>query len=110
MRPLKIIIAVALLLCLLPLPYGYYELVRLGGMVCFAVLAYRSYQQKREGWTVAYAALALLFQPFFKIALGRDVWNVVDIKSHLYCSAKAVENQYGSENALDKTCRCYNDK
>ena len=62
MRPLKIIIAVALLLCLLPLPYGYYELVRLGGMVCFAVLAYQSYQQKQEGWTVAYAALAVLFQ------------------------------------------------
>lgn len=79
MRPLKIIIAVALLLCLLPLPYSYYELVRLGGMVCFVVLAYRSYQQKQEGWTVAYAALALLFQPFFKIALGRVVWNVADV-------------------------------
>ena len=79
MRPLKIIIAVALLLCLLPLPFGYYELVRLGGMVCFVVLAYQSYQQKQEGWTVAYAALALLFQPFFKIALGRVVWNVVDV-------------------------------
>ena len=79
MRPLKIIIAVALLLCLLPLPFGYYELVRLGGMVCFVVLAYQSYLQKREGWTVAYAALAVLFQPFFKIALGRDVWNMVDV-------------------------------
>ena len=79
MRPLKIIIAVALLLCLLPLPYGYYELVRLRGMVCFAVLAYRSYQQKREGWTVAYAALALLFQPFFKIVLGRGMWNMVNV-------------------------------
>lgn len=73
MRQLKIIIAVALLLCLLPLPYGYYELVRLGEMVCFAILAYQSYQQKQEGWTVAYAALALLFQPFFKIVLGRGV-------------------------------------
>ena len=79
MRPLKTIIAVALLLCLLPLPYGYYELVRWGGMVCLGVLAFQSYQQKQEGWTVAYAALALLFQPFFKIALGRDVWNVVDV-------------------------------
>ncbi len=26
-----------------------------------------------------YVALALLFQPFFKIALGRQVWNIVDI-------------------------------
>ena len=79
MRPLKTIIAVALLLCLLPLPYGYYALVRWGGMVCLGVLAFQSYQQKQEGWTVAYAALALLFQPFFKIVLGRGMWNVVDV-------------------------------
>ena len=79
MNILKFIITAALLLCLFPLPYGYYELVRLGGMVCFAVLAYRSYQQKPEGWTVAYAAVALLFQPFFKIALGRGMWNMVDV-------------------------------
>lgn len=72
MRTFKVVIAVALLLCLLPLPYGYYELVRWGGMVCFGVLAYQSYQQKQEGWMVAYAALAILFQPFFKIALGRE--------------------------------------
>lgn len=79
MRTLKIVIAVALLLCLLPLPYGYYELVRLGGMVCFCVLAFNSYKQKQEEWIVVYAALAILFQPFFKIALGRGMWNVVDV-------------------------------
>lgn len=48
-------------------------------MVCFGVLAFHSYQQKLEGWMVAYAALAVLFQPFFKIALGRSVWNAVDV-------------------------------
>mgnify|MGYP005882768919 FL=1 len=79
MRIFKVVIAVALLLCLLPLPYCYYELVRLGGMVCFGVLAFNSYQQKQEGWMVAYVALAVLFQPFFKIALGRGMWNVVDV-------------------------------
>ena len=26
-----------------------------------------------------FAALALLFQPFFKVALGRVVWNIVDV-------------------------------
>ena len=28
---------------------------------------------------IIYAVLAILFQPFFKIALGRDLWNVVDV-------------------------------
>lgn len=28
---------------------------------------------------IACGALALLFQPFIKIALGREMWNVVDV-------------------------------
>ena len=28
---------------------------------------------------ILYGALALLFQPFFKISLGRDLWNIVDV-------------------------------
>ena len=28
---------------------------------------------------IIYGALALLFQPFFKIALGRELWNIVDV-------------------------------
>lgn len=79
MKVLRVVLAIALLLCLFPFPYGYYSLVRFGAMVCFGALAYHSYQQKREDWTVAYAALAVLFQPFCKIALGRGMWNVVDV-------------------------------
>jgi hypothetical protein len=28
---------------------------------------------------VVYVCLAILFQPFFKIALGRALWNIVDV-------------------------------
>ncbi|WP_353049577.1 DUF6804 family protein [Xylanibacter caecicola] len=28
---------------------------------------------------VTFAALALLFQPFMKISLGRTIWNAVDV-------------------------------
>jgi hypothetical protein len=26
-----------------------------------------------------YGALAILFQPFFKLALGRELWNILDV-------------------------------
>ena len=32
---------------------------------------------EKLAWT--FGALALLFQPFIKIALGRLIWNVVDV-------------------------------
>lgn len=76
---IKIGLAILFFLCLLKMPYGYYELVRFLALVGFAVLAYQGYQQKNQTATIIYAALALLFQPFFKIALGRDLWNIVDV-------------------------------
>lgn len=76
---LKFILAALLLLCLAPMPYGYYQLVRFVAMAIFAVMAYRYVQEKRNTLAVVFGALALLFQPFLKIALGRTIWNIVDV-------------------------------
>lgn len=76
---LKLVIAVLLLLCLADMPYGFYELVRFASAAAFAYLSYDYFKSKRDGMGVVFAAFALLFQPFFKIALGRTLWNLVDI-------------------------------
>ena len=73
------ILAAMLLLCLAPLPYGYYMLVRWAAMVVFAVLALDYYSKNKKELAVTFGALALLFQPFIKIALGRTIWNIVDV-------------------------------
>ena len=79
MKQVYLILAALLLLCLAPMPYGYYELVRFASMVIFAVMAYQYVQEKRNTLAVVFGALALLFQPFVKIALGRTIWNIVDV-------------------------------
>lgn len=79
MKHLKILLAAMLLLCLLQMPYGYYELVRFVSMVVFAIMAYKYYEKKKEVLTIVLGALAILFQPFVKIALGRTIWNIVDV-------------------------------
>lgn len=76
---IKLILSIALLLCLLNMPYGYYEFVRFASMVGFAYLAYFAKEQNRSNEIFIYIALALLFQPFIKIALGRTIWNIVDL-------------------------------
>ena len=80
MNPLlKLILAILLLLCLADMPYGFYQLVRFVAAGAFAYLSYEYLKLKKEGLGFVFAALALLFQPFFKIALGRVVWNIVDV-------------------------------
>jgi len=76
---IKIVLAILLFLCLADMPYGYYQLVRFAGLIGFAILAYQANEQGRQTEMIIYGGLALLFQPFFKIALGREMWNIVDV-------------------------------
>lgn len=80
--PIKIaggVLAGLLLLCLFPMPYGYYTLVRFVSMVVFAVMAFVYFSEENKTLGVVFSALALLFQPLVKISLGKGVWNVVDV-------------------------------
>lgn len=79
MKQVYIILAVLMLLCLAPMPYGYYMLVRFVAMVAFGIMAYRFYVNNKTIAAVVFGMLALLFQPIYKIALGRTLWNVVDV-------------------------------
>ena len=76
---IKITLSIVFLLCLLDMPYGYYQAVRFVGMLAFALLAYYSYEDNKKVEVIIYIVLALLFQPFLKVALGRTIWNVVDV-------------------------------
>ena len=76
---INIVLAVLLLLCLLDMPYGYYQLVRFIAMSVFAIYAYHYKENKENILSIIYICLALLFQPFIKITLGRELWNLVDV-------------------------------
>jgi hypothetical protein len=76
---IKVVLAVLFFLCLLDMPYGFYQFVRFAGLIGFVILAYQALEQGRQAEMFIYGGLALLFQPFFKIALGREIWNIVDV-------------------------------
>jgi hypothetical protein len=76
---IKIVLSVLFLVCLFKMPYGYYQLVRFIALAGFAILANNANQIGNQTGTFIYIALALLFQPFIKIPLGREIWNIVDV-------------------------------
>ena len=79
MKLLHYLLAALLFACLLDFPYGYYQFVRWAAMIGFAVLAYEYYGREKTTVAIVLLGLALLFQPFEKVALGREGWNVVDV-------------------------------
>lgn len=76
---IKIILLILLFACLLDFPYGYYQFVRFAALVGFGYLAFNANEQGYKNEAFVYFALAVLFQPFIKIALGRTIWNIVDV-------------------------------
>lgn len=79
MKQVYLILAALMLLCLAPMPYGYFQLVRFVAMVAFGLMAYQYYLRQKTLATVIFFVLAVLFQPIYKIALGRAIWNVIDV-------------------------------
>ena len=76
---IKIVLTILFLLCLLDMPYGYFQIVRFAGFLGFGILAFQANENKQKEMTIVFIGLALLFQPFLKIALGRQIWNIVDV-------------------------------
>ena len=78
---LKIILSILFIICLFKMPYGYYQFTRFIGMAGFLLLAFFNYERNKSlnSTVIIYLALALLFQPFIKVALGKTIWNIVDV-------------------------------
>ena len=95
---IKVVLAILFFLCLVDMPYGFYQLVRFAGLIGFVILAYQAYEQRNQAVMILYGSLALLFQPFFKIALGRQMWNIVDVVIAIGLIASIFIKQKKSSN------------
>ncbi len=61
------------------MPYGFFQLVRFVGMTGFIILAYLDKEKEDKTIMIIWICSAVLINPIFKIALGRTIWNIVDI-------------------------------
>ena len=93
-KTLSIVLIPILLFCLLQMPYGYYQLVRVISTIIFSYIAY---QERRSQIMWIFIGLAILFQPFEKIVLGRSMFNIIDVVASLFLvwysySKKEIKN------------------
>jgi len=73
--------AIMLLVAILPLPYGYYTLLRIVVCISATIIAYEAYEKiNRLGfWAVCFSLTALLFNPIIPIFLDRELWFFIDL-------------------------------
>ena len=99
---LKIVLIILFIGCLFDWEYGYFQLVRFLGMVGFGLLAYHDFE-KNKTWFIIWLASAILINPIFKIALGRELWNIIDIVWALLLSFSIFLKGNPNETSQNKT-------
>lgn len=75
---IKILLIILFSLCLFDWQYGFYQFVRFFGMIGFGILAYNEYEKNTNLFLIWISSL-ILINPFVKVVLGREIWDIVDI-------------------------------
>lgn len=75
-----LLIIVLLICCLINMPYGYYQLVRVIAFVGFGYLTYEEWSNtSNKIFFILFIVAALVFNPFLKLYLGKTLWQFTDV-------------------------------
>jgi len=77
MKIVKMSLAIMLVLCVLKMPYGYYQFVRVATCVAACYLAYE--ERKNTAIMLGCIGVSILFNPIFKVYLNKHTWNIIDV-------------------------------
>jgi len=89
-----LITGVALFIAIADMPYGYYQLLRFFVCGVGAYGAYLNYGQKKIGWVWILGIIALLFNPFMKFYLEKEVWKTIDfVAGIIFCTYFVIKHK-----------------
>ena len=73
--------AICLLLigCIMPVPYGYFQFIRIACCIGFIYLAYGEFKADKMITGLFCVIGAILLNPVYKIHFVRHIWNAIDI-------------------------------
>ncbi|WP_366510571.1 DUF6804 family protein [Mesorhizobium sp.] len=78
-RPVAICASVALVIAILSLPYGYYQVLRLGVCAAGIYCGVKLRSAGEEKWAYGLFFVALVFNPFLPVFLSRATWMPIDL-------------------------------
>lgn len=73
------IVGIILLIATLPLPYVYYQMLRIIVFIAALFLAYYLFKEDKKKLSINAILVALIFNPFALFTLGRETWIMLDI-------------------------------
>lgn len=98
----KLSIATLLLLCLLKMPYAYYQFMRIAVCTLFFWLAYIYYQEKQIIYIIASGTCIILFNPVIKLVIHKHEWQIIDLWLAIVLIVWAGTDLFKGKNGIIK--------
>ncbi len=70
---------IALGIAVLPMPYAYYMLLRVGMCGVLAYLTFKAARSQKEGLSWILGAAAVLYNPFVPVHLNKELWILINL-------------------------------
>jgi len=95
----------ALALGVLPLPYGYFMLLRVTALLAFAYTAYVAFTTRAWPTVVVSVLAMLIFNPVVPLRLSKDVWACIDAGAAAYLAVvtKQIAARFSAYGPPDRT-------
>lgn len=71
------------LIALAPLPYGYYQTLRVVVAFCGIWIAYHAWQERKVTLALALGAVIIVFNPIAPVHFDRSTWTVLNVVAAL---------------------------
>lgn len=82
-KPILFISGLFLILAVLPLPYVYYQFLRIFIFFSAGFVSFKFFEQKFMPWVLIFGTIAMIFNPIAPIYLDKSSWVVIDFISAL---------------------------
>ena len=83
-KAIYVIPAVMMAVAVLPMPYGYYQFLRLVAIVA------AFWSANKPAWTILMGCVALLYNPLFRVSFDRDIWAPINIVTAIFFVAAMI--------------------
>lgn len=90
-----------LLLALAPMPYGYYQFIRIAITLVASINAFDLYKKNKSLLLVVFVSIIILYNPIFPIHISKAIWIPLNLVTALFLGVFALvhkNNEVGSED------------
>ena len=94
MKTPLIIACLLLLIAIAPMPYGYYQFLRIAITIVAGITAYDLYEKKQNNWLFAFVLIMILYNPIIEIHLNKANWKPINIITAVFFGIFALANKY----------------